>query len=282
MDHWKVLLESSNQSSSTTNEDAENLPLLQPIWELFLRNSAYTGSPLFPIVVGVLSFFACLVPYSFLDYWGRDWDWVRRCKIQPDVTVTWKVTRQAIALTCWNQVLYVLPVSVAQCVWTPETSLPALAPGVIEFVWHHYAALVVMDAMFYAWHVIHHHNRFLYRHVHSVHHTYHTINCWVVQYLHPWELICVGLFGTVAPWILRCHPLTTWSFMVFLNFLSIDEHCGYSFPLAPHNWIPFYGGALKHDMHHFQPLTNLQPYFIWFDHLFDNHRPADLKTRPAK
>lgn len=262
------LFDSFLRRRSRGEEDDENSSFfLQPVWKLFLRNGEYASSPLFPISVGVVFYFLCLLPFCFLDYFGRNWNWVRRHKIQPETEVAWSMTRDAILLTVWNQVLVVLPVSVSQAVWTPRTRLPDGAPALWEFVWQHYVALVIVDVQYYLWHVLHHRVRFLYHYVHSVHHRYSTINCWVGQYVHPWELICGGVFGTTAPWVLGCHPLTTWSFMIFLNFLSIDDHSGYDFPFVPHRWIPFYGGSARHDLHHQRPQTNLQPYFVWFDYV---------------
>jgi sterol desaturase/sphingolipid hydroxylase (fatty acid hydroxylase superfamily) len=94
---------------------------------------------------------------------------VRRCsyKIEPDVRVTWAQARQCISLTMWNQVMFVLPISVAQCVWTPRTELPRRAPTLFEFVWQQYVALMIFDFLFYVWHIIHHRVPFLYRWVWS-------------------------------------------------------------------------------------------------------------------
>lgn len=50
---------------------------------------------------------------------------------------------------------------------------------------------------------------------------------------------------------------------------------GFDFPWAAHHWFPFgiYGGAPKHDMHHYKPLTNFQPYFNTWDKLFGTWCP---------
>jgi len=146
--------------------------LLQPLWDLRLLNEPAVASPLFPVVLGVAFYFACMLPFTLVDLLAADWPCVRRYKIQPGRRVSWPAVRHAVALTLWNHVLYILPVSVAQCVWMPDTRLPAVAPGLCEFVWQHAAALVVFDAEYYAWHYLHHRIRWLYRHVHSVHHQY--------------------------------------------------------------------------------------------------------------
>jgi hypothetical protein len=84
-------------------------------------------------------------------------------KIEPDTRVTWSQARTCFALTVWNQVMYVLPISVFQCVWTSNIVLPLRAPTLFEFVWQQYVALMIFDFLFYVWHVIHHRVPFLYR-----------------------------------------------------------------------------------------------------------------------
>ncbi len=177
-------------------------------------------------------------------------------------------------LTGWNQVLYILPVSIAQWVWTPDTELPRVAPTMWEFCWQQYAAVVLFDAEYYLWHFVHHRVRFLYRHVHSVHHQFHSPHSWVSQYLHPWELITIGFFTVTAPMLFGAHPLTHWNFQFFMILISVEGHIGYEIPLMPHNWAPFWGGGPKHDMHHQKPLTNFQPFLNQFDRLFGTECPG--------
>jgi len=146
--------------------------LLQPVWDLCVARESVVASPLFPIVLAVVFYFGCMLPFTLVDLFGSQWAWVRRYKIQPGRVVTWPAVRNAVVLTLWNHVLYILPVSVAQCVWMSNTHLPTLAPRLWDFIWQQCAALVLFDAEYYAWHYLHHRVRWLYRHVHSVHHQY--------------------------------------------------------------------------------------------------------------
>jgi cholesterol 25-hydroxylase len=50
--------------------------------------------------------------------------------------------------------------------------LPDLAPTLFEFCWKPVAALVLFDLEYYVMHWSFHKSRFLYRHVHSLHHEY--------------------------------------------------------------------------------------------------------------
>jgi len=264
----------SNASSGKLMPAADDYRLLQPVWDLRFGHEAMLASPLFPIAISLIVYVVGLVPFTFLDFYGKDWTWIQRYKIQPDRVVSWPPVRKAIALTAWNHVLYILPVSVAQVVWTPDTVLPDLAPTVWEFSWHMLAALLVFDFEYYAWHLIHHRVRWLYRNVHAVHHQYSSPSVWVTEYLHPYELFSIGVFTTTSPMLFGAHPLTTWIFLQFSIVISIDDHCGYDLPLLPHRWCPFWGGSIHHDMHHQRPLTNFQPFLNHWDRLFGTYCPG--------
>ena len=249
-------------------EQPSSLPLLQPIWSFMLGYRDQISSPLFPPIMAFATYFIFTIPFTVLDFYGlRRWSWVARYKIQPDSLATWAQIRESMVLTVWNQLLYIVPISIAQWIWQPPLRLPPLAPGLIEFVYHHAAALLIMDGLYYVWHVVHHRSRWLYRTVHSVHHRYANVNCWLGQYFHPWELISLGTCATIGHMSLDIHPMTVLSYIVFLQYINVEDHCGYDMPFMTHRWIPFWGGAVQHDMHHRRPLTNFQPFFNYLDRL---------------
>jgi len=270
------MVENSSAKLSIFEVEAGDYRLLQPIWDLRLGYEKYVESPLFPIVLSVSFYFALITPFMIADLYGKKWRWIQKYKIQTDKEVTWPLVKRAIMLTLWNHMLYILPISVAQWVWTPNEFLPAKAPSLWPFIWQQMAALAIFDFEYWVWHSTHHKFRFLYRHVHGVHHEYSAPNCWVTQYLHPWELISVGIFTTTSPWFFDYHPMTAWSFMQFSIIVSVDAHIGYDLPFMPHNWLPGWGGCIKHDMHHQKPLTNFQPFFNWWDKLAGVECPGQL------
>lgn len=256
-------------------EDDQDWRILQPLWNVILANTCYTASPLFPIVLSNSFFFVCMLPYVILDFYGLDhWSWVKRYKIYPDVRVTWAQAKSCLSLIMWNQLMFILPISVLQCALTPDTVFPRIAPTLFEFLWQPYIALVIFDVFFFIWHVIFHRVRFLYRHVHSVHHRFSRVNVWVAQYDHPWELISLGFLGTISPMLIGAHPLNGWAFMMLNDWVGADSHAGYDLPYLPHRWVPFWGGPVKHAMHHERPLTNFEPYLTWVDRLFGTECPG--------
>jgi cholesterol 25-hydroxylase len=138
--------------------------------------------------------------------------------------VTWPAVTKAIMLTAWNNILYVLPATAAQWVWVDNLVLPAEAPPLFEFLWQHVALLLIFDAEYFAWHWLHHSMRPLYKHVHSVHHQYHSPHAWVTQYLHPYELMSIGLMSNTAPLLLGAHPLTAFSYQIMAIQVKASEY----------------------------------------------------------
>lgn len=272
-----VTNESTHSLQYSLNEMmSEDFRLLQPIWDLRKGYEYYLRSPLFPVILSITFYFVSVLPWTIIDLYGENWKWISRLKIQPNKKVTWVQVRKAIALTMWNHLIYILPASVGQWVYSADVFLPEKAPTVFEFVWHQFASLAVFDFEYWAWHTIHHKIRFLYRHVHALHHEYFAPSVWVTQYLHPFELLSVGVFTTTSPWLFNAHPMTCWSFQNLSITVSVDDHIGYDLPFLPHHWMPFWGGSIQHDMHHQKPLTNFEPFFSWWDMLFGFHCPGQL------
>lgn len=270
----KTLIESSKNITTGHVIAPENRRVLQPIWDLRLGWEEYFASPLFPVVLSVTFYFSLCTPFMIFDLYGKTWMWIHKYKIQSDLEVSPAQVLDTLSLTFWNHVLYILPAACAQWVWQPQTHLPELAPTLLDFCWHQVAGLLIFDFQYYVWHSSHHYIRFLYKHVHALHHRYHAPFCWVTQYLHPWELVTVGFLTTTNTWFFKCHPLTTWSYMIVSIVVSVEAHIGYDFPFTI-NYLTFElaGGAPKHDMHHLKPNTNFQPFFNHWDRICGTYCP---------
>lgn len=248
--------------------------LLQPIWDLRLGYESFFASPLFPVILSVGFYFTFCTPFMFFDLLGDKLPIIHKYKIQSNLEVTYAQIWDTLTLTFWNHVLFVLPASVAQWVWTPDTILPKLAPTVAEFFFQQIAGLLIFDFQYFVWHWSHHKVRFLYKHVHALHHRYNAPFVWVTEYLHPWELVTVGFLTTTNTWFFNCHPMTTWSYMVVSIIISVEAHIGFDFPFTlNHYTFGLIGGAPKHDMHHLKPMTNFQPWFNHWDKIFGTFCP---------
>ncbi|KAA1468783.1 sphingosine hydroxylase [Dentipellis sp. KUC8613] len=129
-------------------------------------------------------------------------------------------------------------------------------------------AMFVMDTWQYFLHRLMHINKFLYKHFHSVHHRLYVPYAFGALYNHPIEGFLLDSFGAALSELLSC--LTTRQAALFFMFSvckTVDDHCGYNFPLDPLQMLSG-NTADYHDIHH-QVVgikSNFsQPFFIHWD-----------------
>lgn len=260
--------------------------LLQPVWDYLQQNHEGTlRSPLFPVVLSVSTYLVLVLFFTVLDLLAPTWPSIRRYQIHQDRTVTWSNIGTTLAQTTYNHLLYIFPAAVAQWLWRPPMPLPREAPTVSAFLLGIMGCTVVFDFQYYLWHLLHHRVGWLYRNFHALHHQYSQPFSLVTQYLSAWELFNVGFWATADPLLLQCHCLTAWAFMIFIIWVSTEDHCGYDFPWAMHRLIPFglWGGTLRHDAHHRQPGTNFAPFFAHWDWLGGTATmPPPTKTKQKR
>lgn len=239
--------------------------ILQPIWDL-IRDGHEDAlrSPLFPPILAVVFYLSATIPITAFDMCFGHLPFFQRYKFQKGHRVTWPMVRNTLVNAFWNHLLFIAPMSFVQLIWVPPTPLPPVAPKLSHFILHQIVFFFLFDAEYWAWHALHHKVRFLYRWCHAIHHQYHVPFALATQYLHPWELFWVGLGISITPWFFAPHCMTYWSWFIIANWVSIEVHCGFNMPWAAHHWLPLYGGAPAHDLHHARPLTNFEP---WLTHL---------------
>ncbi|XP_057507507.1 methylsterol monooxygenase 2-2-like [Actinidia eriantha] len=129
---------------------------------------------------------------------------------------------------------------------------------------------ILEDFVFYWGHRILH-TKWLYKHVHSVHHEYATPFGLTSEYAHPAEILFLGFATIVGPAITGPHLITLWLWMVVRVLETVEAHCGYHFPWSLSNFLPLYGGAVFHDYHHrllYTKSGNYSSTFVYMDWIF--------------
>jgi len=260
----------SNASCSSAAAEQLEYRVLQPLWELLKASSREDAlrSPLFPPFLAVTVYWMTMLGYTLCDTVFSNMKVIAKYKIRPEKQVTWSLIKPSWILHFWNHMLWIFPMAIVQLIWVPPSPLPALAPTLSAFLLQQLACIFLFDVYYFCWHWLHHKVRFLYRWGHATHHQYHATFAAMTQYLHPWELMSVGMGISVIPWLFKPHIMTYWSFFVFTNYVSVEVHCGYNFPWQAHNWCSLYGGAPKHDMHHMRPMSNFEPWLTYLDKIF--------------
>jgi len=144
----------------------------------------------------------------------------------------------------------------------------------LQYIW----AFFVMDAWQYFWHRYFHTNRFLYKHIHSVHHRLYVPYACGALYNHPIEgLVLDSVGGLVAHMASRMTMRQACLLFVISTLKTVDDHCGLRLPWDPLQLI-FANNADYHDIHHqhFGLKANFsQPFFVHLDSLFGTKMTRD-------
>lgn len=115
---------------------------------------------------------------------------------------------------------------------------------------YNYVLRCIMDTWQYFLHRGMHVNKFLYKHLHSVHHRLYVPYAFGALYNHPFEGFLLDSVGAVLSETLSFMTVRQAAFFfVFSTFKTVDDHCGYSLPFDPLQWISG-NTADYHDIHH--------------------------------
>lgn len=94
-----------------------------------------------------------------------------------------------------------------------------------------------------------HTNKFLYRHFHSWHHRLYVPYAFGASYNHPVEgLLLEALGAGIAEKLVGFSTRQAMFFFVFATIKGVDDHCGYSLPFDPLQFMT--NNADYHAIHH--------------------------------
>ncbi|CAA6667308.1 unnamed protein product [Spirodela intermedia] len=92
-------------------------------------------------------------------------------------------------------------------------------------------AMLFMDGWEYFWHRWTHENKFLYKHVHAMHHLLIVPYAYGAQYIHPVDAFFGEIIGGfLSVFISGMSLRTTAVFFSLLTVKAVDDHCGQWFP----------------------------------------------------
>jgi sphinganine C4-monooxygenase len=145
---------------------------------------------------------------------------------------------------------------------------------------------VVLDTWQYFLHRLMHIDKFLYKHLHSVHHRLYVPYAFGALYNHPVEGFLLDSLGAVlAEAGARLSIRQAMLFFVLSTCKTVDDHCGYSLPFDPFQRLSG-NTADYHDIHH-QAIgikSNFsQPWFVHWDVILGTRMTRqDIEERRAK
>ncbi|KAF5178541.1 Sphinganine c4-monooxygenase [Thalictrum thalictroides] len=143
-------------------------------------------------------------------------------------------------------------------------------------------AMFVLDTWQYFMHRYMHHNKFLYRHIHSQHHCLVVPYAFGALYNHPLEGLILDTIGGALSFLLSgMSPRASIFFFSFATIKTVDDHCGL--------WLPgnlfhvlFKNNTAYHDVHHqlYGSKYNFsQPFFVMWDRILGTYMPYSLERR---
>ncbi|KAG0503838.1 hypothetical protein HPP92_003910 [Vanilla planifolia] len=159
---------------------------------------------------------------------------------------------------------------------------PRSQPSAMIVILQILVGMVVMDTWQYFVHRLMHANKFLYKHVHSKHHTLVVPYAFGAQYNHPLEgLLLDTVGGAVSFLVSGMTPRTAMYFFSLATVKAVDDHCGLWLPVNLLQLL-FYNNSAYHDIHHQLYGTKYnfsQSFFVTWDKLLGTHMPYMLVKR---
>ncbi|RZC81525.1 hypothetical protein C5167_044099 [Papaver somniferum] len=156
---------------------------------------------------------------------------------------------------------------------------PSFPIQLLQFI----VAMLVTDAWQYFGHRYLHQNKFLYKHIHSLHHKMVVPYAFGTFYNHPLEGLFLDTFGGVASMLISGMTARTSVFFFSFSIIkAIDDHSGL--------WLPGYNlfhlfpsNPAYHDIHHYGGIkyNYAQPFFTFWDKLYGTHMPYTVVKRPG-
>ena len=225
--------------------------------------------PLATLALSVGTFLVIALPWTLLAW--LDPKWARPYKIQNKPFQVAKYFWPNIARITLNSIMMFL---VLVLVW-PLLSLSNIHTGAIPpwYVWVFQIVffLIFDDFLFYWMHRYMHENKWVLRHIHSVHHRIRNTCALDGNYFHWVEFVLIGSLAMVGPILLGCHLYVLYAWIIIRNIEAADGHAGYDFPWNPLRFLPLYDGPVYHDFHHARFKGNYAGALHYVDRFFGTY-----------
>lgn len=210
------------------------------------------------------------IPFVILELLGSKK--IDKYKLQPKFKNSFSDMMECYKKVMWTFVYAVGPLQILSypvIKWIGiRTSLPL--PSGTEVFWQLAVYVVVEDYANYWLHRLMH-CPWGYEKIHRIHHEYTAPIGFAAPYAHWAEIIVLGLASFLGPLMVPGHMLTFWLWFILRQLEAIETHCGYEFPWSPSKFIPFYGGAVYHDYHHYvggKSQSNFASVFTYCDYIY--------------
>lgn len=216
-------------------------------------------------IIHEIAYICMFLPFMISDYIPV----LRRYKIQSNITNTYMYTFKAYKRVILTHVLIELPMLLLfhGTMTFKHFSISSPLPSWYTVIYVCIISLILEDFYFYWMHRLLHH-KFLYKYIHKIHHEYTAPFGFCAEYAHPVETLVLGIGSVIGPLLYADHYFTIIIWLILRVFQTVEAHSGYDFPWSPRYYIPLWGGAKFHDMHHKVSNCNYASTFTIWDRVF--------------
>ena len=246
--------------------------VVEVMWEKYLLQSDALKYHSFDPLLSSLTFSVVMSMWVSVDFYIP---YFHRYRIsRSDDVKTYKGRESAL----WKETFWYIAPWLVVDFFMQRRELPISAPTLPTIIWQILLAFIVFDLFFYIGHRSFHASKFLFKHVHSVHHTSPVIRAADGVRHTFWDGTYGVLCSVLALKLTHAHPLSSAIFNIIASILICEIHSGMNFPWGLHNLLPlhFMAGPIVHDTHHRNGKVNFQKYLTYLDYLF-----GTLKIEPT-
>ena len=238
-------------------------------WLALYQDPMFFRLPIATLLLSIGTFLLAATPWTLLAW--IDPQWARPYKIQQKPFQVQRyflpnLARITINTTIMLALLIIIwPLLRLSNIHTAE--IPPWYAWVIQLIFF----IILDDFLFYWVHRSLHENKWLLRHVHSVHHRIRNTCALDGNYFHWLEFVIIGSLALVGPLLLGCHLYVLYAWIIIRNIEAADGHSGYDLPWNPLRYLPLYDGAVYHDFHHAKFKGNYAGALHYVDGFFGTH-----------
>lgn len=237
-------------------------------WSSFYQDPWFWQFPMTTLAISASIFLLFALPWTLIAW--KDPESLRKYKIQDKAFELDKFFWPSMGRMLINNLILVALLIVS---W-PIIKLSGVHNGELP-VWYIIVAQIIffifMDDFLYYWmHRWFHENKFLLKHVHSVHHRIRNTCGINGNYMHWIEFSATATLMLLGPMLIGAHLYVVWIWVVIRQFEAVDGHAGYDIPWNPAHWLPLYEGPVYHDFHHSKFKGNYAGFLPYLDRFMGN------------
>lgn len=244
-------------------------------WQGFYTDPWFWQFPMATLAISMAAFLLVAIPLTIIAW--QDPVALRKYKIQSKPFEMKKFLLPSISRIIINNIILA---SLLVLVW-PLLKLTGVHNGALP-VWYIIIAqlvfFVLLDDFLYYWmHRYMHENKWLLKHIHSVHHRIHNTCGINDNYMHWVEYSLTATLTLVGPMLIGAHIYVVYLWVILRQVEGADGHIGYDIPWNPAHLLPIYEGPVYHDFHHAKFKGNYAGFLPYLDkYLGKTHIPAYL------